>query len=62
MRLTVPASIIIMMITFGFASGIALGSIIYCVIMALTGELRQVKKIMCGPALLFVLKFIVVGV
>ena len=64
MRRSVPAIVTMMMIPFGFgiANGIAFGCITYCVIMALTGELQQVKKVMYGLALLFVLKFIVVGV
>ncbi len=64
MRRSVPAIITMIMIPFGFgiANGIAFGCITYCVIMALTGEFRQVKKIMYGLTVLFVLKFIFVGV
>lgn len=61
---TFAAIITMIMIPFGFgiANGIAFGCITYCVIMALTGEFHQVKKIMCGLTVLLVLKFIFVGV
>lgn len=64
MRRSVPAVITIMMIPFGFgiANGIAFGCISYCLIMALTGEFRQVKKVMYALVILFILKFVFVGI
>ncbi|MFK5924057.1 MAG: NCS2 family permease [Verrucomicrobiota bacterium] len=64
LRRTVPAVITMIMIPFGLgiANGIAFGCITYCVVMATTGEYRKVKKIMYGLAVMFVLKFILVGV
>ena len=63
MRRSVPALITMMVIPFGFgiANGIALGCISYCVIMVMTGEFRQVHRIMYGLVILFVLKIIFVG-
>ncbi len=64
MRQAVPAIITMMIIPFGFgiANGIAFGCISYCMVMALTGEFRRVKKLMYGLAILFALKFVLIGI
>ncbi|MCF6313886.1 MAG: NCS2 family permease [Verrucomicrobiales bacterium] len=64
LRRTVPAVITMIMIPFGFgiSNGIAFGCISYCVVMALTGEVRAVKKMMYGLAAIFALKLILLGV
>lgn len=57
-------AITMIMISFGFgiSNGIALGCIGYCVVMTLTGEARAIKKMMYGLAVIFALKFVLLGV
>jgi adenine/guanine/hypoxanthine permease len=63
MELAIPAfvTVIAMPLTYSIATGIALGLLLYPLLMAVRGKGREVHPIMYGLAVAFVLFFVFLG-
>jgi AGZA family xanthine/uracil permease-like MFS transporter len=61
--IVIPAffTIIMMMLTFSIATGIAVGFIFYPVVMLAQGRAKEVNKVMYVLAVLFVINFVIIA-